>query len=282
MTYADEGILRAWLDGELDDADARQIEDRMNEDPETRGMLERMRSREARVRGLLATLDVDGEAPAERVRAVLRAIRRSSMTRPVVPTGERPRPSLPGSGRKRASARWTRESPLAKAAVLVLLFAGAAGAAIVPGSPVRSWLTATLGLEPDRAARPAAAIEAPEPESVGGLSGAPGTNRFEIDLEAVPDGAEIEVTTVPGDTAAIYAPAGSEYEWDADVGRARAEVAGGPIRLELPVSMDVDLIVNGRVYLSRRGDRTDLRVAPIYRSPTEIRFHVGPDPGNSR
>jgi hypothetical protein len=275
MTHADEGTLRAWLDGELDAAEARRIDDRMNEDPETRDALQRIRGRESRVGALLATLDADGTEPAERVRAVLRAVRTSSPRRVTAPPGEGDHARFRGSARARNTLPWARGRRLAQAAVLVLLFAGAAAAAITPGSPVRSWLTGALGLGSAPEAAPPAATDAPERDVAGGLIVAPGHDRFEVDLVGVPEGAEIQVTMVPGDTAAVYAPAGSDYEWDADIGRARAEVGGGPIRLELPASVDIDLVVNDRVYLTRRGDRTDVRVSPTYRSPTEIRFRVG-------
>jgi len=274
MTNPDEGMLRAWLDGELTRAEANELEDRMDRDRDTRSALEEMRARETRASALLATLDVDEAAAAERVRAVLRGMQTVSPRDPLRPRpSERRRIALGGADPGASPSGWTRMSRLAQAAILVLLFAGAAAAAIAPGSPVRSWLVQAMG--PDPVEAPTPYVGSSGPGEAGGLIVSPGRSRFEIDLVAVPEGAEILITLVPGDTAAVYAPAGSEYEWDAEVGRARAEVGGGPIHLEIPEAMDFDLFVNDRVYLSQQGDRMELPVTPTDRSTTEIRFRAG-------
>jgi len=267
MTDIDEGRLRAWLDGELARGDGLELEARLSQDPRILLAAEELREREARVRSLLSALDVD--APTERVRRALRAGREGSPRTSNVVAWKAPRGRSRSETRRPKAASLVPGVRLAQAAAMVLLLAGAAAAA-VPGSPVRAWLSRVL----DSGSEPPAAMDSAGPSAPeeGGLYVAPGRDRLEVDLVGVPPGAEILVTLIPGDTAVIYAPEGSEYEWDAEVGRARAAVSGGPIRLELPEGVDIDLIVDDKVYMSRRGGRIDLRVTPTFQSGSELRF----------
>ncbi|HZD05467.1 MAG TPA: hypothetical protein VE173_11125, partial [Longimicrobiales bacterium] len=74
--------------------------------------------------------------------------------------------------------------------------------------------------------------------------------------------------------AAVYGPAGTS--WETGAGWVRADLPGGPVRLELPLDLTgADLLVDGRVYLSKRGDRMDLKVPAADSSTTEIRFRAG-------
>lgn len=263
MSNFDEGRLRAWLDGELAPGEGLELQARFHQDPHMVRAAEDIRAREARVGSLLSTLDVT--PPVERVRRALETARSGSRNEDLAPYRADPRSRVAVS---RASG-----ARLAQAATLVLFLAGAASAAI-PGSPVRAWLDRALGSGPEPAAIVPGLAEEPVPEE-GGLYVAPGRDRLDVDLVGVPSATEIVVTLVPGDTAVVYAPEGSEYEWDAELGRARANVSGGPVRLELPDGVDVDLIVDDRVYMSRRGGRTDFRVTPTFESESEFRFRSG-------
>lgn len=247
-----EGRLRAWLDGELPAEEAEELSARIETAPELRSAVDDLRARDARTRQLLGHL-VDPPPPTDRVRAALREARSGSRRR-----------RLPGSR-------------LAQAAALVLLLAGGASAAI-PGSPVREWLRTILPQEPT--AVTGTTTEPAEPGAAGpdetGLMMAGHDGAIRIELVDLPSDAEIVVRLTDEETAGVFGPAGSGLEWEGEAGRIRARARSGPIRVELPRTLaSADLLVDGRVYLLKRGDRMDLRVPPADSSATEIRLRAG-------
>lgn len=261
MTHLHEGRLRAWLDGEIPEAEVQEIERWLRDDPVARQALDGLRARDRRVSELLRRLDV--APPTARVRAAVEA-ERSRVAR---------RTPAPPSARRIPGRR------LAQAAILVLLLAGAASAAI-PGSPVRDLLTGLFGPDagPGEAALPTS-VEAPEDRAdpageEASVRVAPRDGRVRVELTGLPRGAEVRVVLVSGPRAAVYGPAGTE--WETGTGWVRAELPGGPVRVELPRDVGAaDLLVDGRVYMFKRGDRMDLRVPAADSSATEIRFRAG-------
>lgn len=272
MTHLDEGTLRAWLDGELTRAERDEVAARLASDSESRETLERLRDQRDRSRELLEALDV--EAPTERVRSALQSLGHGST--PDAPGEEQVRDIASARSRHRdGRARWALWSRPAQAAAMVLLLTGAAAAAILPGSPVRQWLSKALAPGQPPPVAPAATADSGSPNEAA-LYVRPTGGRLRVELVGVPAGAEIQVELVPRDSVAVHAPEGSDFDWDQERGLARATVSEGPIRLELPDALsEIDLTVDDRVYMLRRGGLTDYRVDPTYRSGAEIRFRVG-------
>lgn len=278
----DEGRLKAWLDGALSPEDARHLAARVDGDPGLQRRVEELRAQELRIRDLLAHLDT-ARPPTDRVRAVVHTARVASRE---TSAGTRRSDSgssdsgRSGSGNGRSgSGHWARRSRLAQAAALVLVFAGAAAAAI-PGSPVHEWIARTLAPASDPSP---ASLSAPtdEPDTrtgpdETGLVVSPDGGHIRIELVGLPSGTEIVVRLTDEGGAGVFGPASSRLELEGETGRIRVGAAAGPIRVELPRGLPTaDLLVDGRVYLSKRGEAVDLRVTPVDRSATEIRLRAG-------
>ncbi|HSR41671.1 MAG TPA: hypothetical protein VLL48_05860 [Longimicrobiales bacterium] len=262
MSDLTEGRVRAWLDGELEGPDAQAVSASMERDSGARATAESLRAREAQATALLELLD-GPPAPTARVRDVVAEAR---ARRAAETHGRRPS-DLP------ARLSWARRSRLAQAAALVLLLAGAASATLIPGSPVRGWLERAFEPDPAPTASPAEVPGAVGVDEVG-LAVAPEDGRVRVELLGLAAGAEIVVRLTNGSQVAVYAPQGSRFEREAGRIQARAEV--GPVRVEIPEGLaSADLLVDGRVYLTKRGDRLDLEVTPADSSATEIRLRAG-------
>lgn len=292
----DEGRLKAWLDGALSPEDAHHLAARVDGDPGLQRRVEELRARELRTRDLLARLDT-APPPTDRVRAIVHTARAASRE---TSAGTRRSGSgisdsgisgsgtgrsgsgtgRPGSGSGRSgSGHWARRSRLAQAAALVLIFAGAAAAAI-PGSPVHEWIARTLAPASDPSP---ASVSAPtdDPDTQTGpdetgLVVSPDSGHIRIELVGLPSGTEIVVRLTEEGGAGVFGPASSRLDLEGETGRIRVGAAAGPIRVELPRGLPTaDLLVDGRVYLSKRGEAVDLRVTPVHRSATEIRLRAG-------
>lgn len=247
-----EGRLKAWLDGELPPEEANVLARRVEEDFALRNAVEELRGQDARVREILDRLG-DPTPPTERVRTAVTRARRES--------GRRGRP------------RWSR---LAQAAALVLFLAAGASAAL-PGSPVHEWLRAALGdpTPTDGAIPTNGPVGRAGPDETG-LAMVPHEGAMRIELVDLPRDAEIVVRLTDQSRVGVFGLSDSGLEWEGEAGRIRARARSGPIRVELPRELDAaDLLVNGRVYLLKRGDRMDLRVSPADSSATEIRLRAG-------
>lgn len=261
-----EGRLKAWLDGELPAEHAEEVAARVEGVPALRRKAEELRARESRTRELLDRLDTR-PPPTARVRAAVNAARTENVGRPT-------RSSAPGRhGRK----RWARRSRWAQAALLVLILAGAASAAI-PGSPVREWVLRALGPDPSPAVAPAppegAAGRAAADET--GIIAAPDAGRMRIEIVGLPSGTEIVVRLIDEEGVGVFGPVDARLELEAEVGRIHARGVAGPIRVELPRTLRAaDLLVDGRVYLMKRGDALNLRVSPTDSADTEVRLRAG-------
>jgi hypothetical protein len=147
-----------------------------------------------------------------------------------------------GSGRAWVPARWT----LARAAGLVLLFAGGAAAAALPGSPIHDWL---FGSDPTQTMA-APAIETATTTTMAVESGSwtrAVDGAVRLALEA-PAGTEVEVRWT-GQRAGIQGPSDTHYTSEQD-GQLGARAESGPLAVELPVAIRAaTLRVNGTVVL---------------------------------
>ena len=219
-------------------------------------------AREAAMRttSLLATLDVP--APTERVRARL---------------AERRLDRHPAPARR----PWIRRSDLAKAAVLLVGFSGMVAAAVHPASPLRRWLAGDAGpveaAAPATTAQPTAATTAAPPEV--GVRVALVPAGVTISLAGVALGTALEVTWVDAEAgagaAAVYSSEGTTFSTSASEGRIDASTVVGPVRVELPrEAARASLVVDGRVYLEKAGERIDYPGPPALVEGTRVRFEV--------
>jgi hypothetical protein len=162
---------------------------------------------------------------------------------------------------------------LSRAAGILLVTAAAASA--LPGSPVRRWLSETIGNDD-------AAVTAPAPVEIAPTAAAAETTGVRLSvpsgalrvvLQDVVAGTDVRVVIVPGTEAAVFAPAGSRFTSAA--GRLEARVTPGEIRVELPTGVDpVSLEVGGRIYLQSTGERLDVRGPVSSRTEDEILFRI--------
>ncbi len=252
MTHLDDGRLRAYLDGELGPAEAADAEEWIAQDDDARLKIEQMRQRDEHISTLLGELD---EAPpTDRVRQAIEEARMTS------------RGGAEPSVRSTPLVRW------AQAAALVLLGAGAASAAL-PGSPVRAWLT-ERSTDGEVQQGPVDPREQGVATRMTGARVAAANGQVRLEVTGLPIGAEIEVLLVPGDTAGLYAPVqGSSFETFTAFGRIRVSVSSGPVRVEIPRDIgSASLSVNGRMYLTKEGDRLELPGPVVEQAETTIRF----------
>lgn len=247
----EDGRLLAYLDGELSASERASVERLLGEDPEARARLEHVRRRARTVELALA-----GEAVPIPDRGRIRhAVRRQ-----VGEVGRSPEPDLDETGPDRGRG-WTTRRRLAQAAVLVLLFAAGASAA-VPGTPVHAWLQELLPTDPVETGIRSEGVAAEPPEgSAGsrqvGVRVSPAEGRLVVVLTGRDADSEIEVRLVDGPRGGVFASQGTEFSSGA--GRIDAELADGPVRVEIPsAATEATVRVDGVVYLEKRGAAVEL------------------------
>lgn len=244
MDHMNEGLLQAIIDGELDD-DSEGVRHVAGCEA-CAAALERQRERGERVARALALLDTP--APLERAR--------SRVSREVA--------------RRRQRTHWH----LARAAILVLGFAGVLSAAI-PGSPVRQWLVAgwnQLSLRSPGVEAPAASAEM-EPEvtaeSPAGVS-IEALDEVRVSIRDLPPDAEVSVRLVPGARAGIYS---TEGQYRSGPGTIEVTGPGSEVRVELPRTLArASVLVDGTPYLRKTGDALEVLGPGADTTATEIRF----------
>lgn len=258
MNHIDEGRLMALLDDELAPEERSQVEQHVRECLPCRAELAELTSAAGTLTGALAL--ADGVSPQGRGLAI-----------------GWPRATT------RAHGSW---SALPRAAVLVLGFAAAASATI-SGSPVRSWLadlarsdqaqlteapTARAEPAPEPAAAPAAVAEA-------GVSVLPLEGSVRIVLRDVSPDLRIRAVLSQGSSAWVYAT-GDAASARFQTAPGRIEVSGatlGELRIELPGSASsATVVVEGREYLRKDGERLQLTAGPQGRAATEVTFQPRP------
>jgi anti-sigma factor RsiW len=235
MTHIDEGILQALLDGELRLDERRRTERHLEGCLTCRRELDRLSEDSQRFTTAMALLE---GVPTAREHAVgWPQPRRLSGVRQILP----------------------------RAAVL-LLFAGAAASATVPGSPVRRWIGELRGpavvetatpVEPEAAPVAAAAARAEAGVVVEAADGS-----VEIVLRDA-SALKVRATLVDGTRAGVFTT-GEAASSPFVTAAGRIEVLnprGGEVRMELPRGAAVvSVIVNGRQVLRKHADRPDYSV----------------------
>lgn len=164
---------------------------------------------------------------------------------------------------------------LARAAGLILLLAG--GAAALPGSPVRQWITSAFE-EPAKAAAPAAVEAVPEAAVAGsaetGVRLRVAAGPVEVAVTGAGAGVRIEVERGEGAELAVFAPEGSRFR--SAEGRVEVTAAGGPVRVRLPaVALPATVRVDGQVYLRWTRTGPEILGSVVERREGRIVFEVG-------
>jgi len=257
-TTPDEGLIQAYLDDELSDEDRRELEDRFDADPQWAEAFRQMSGHADDLAAALAVLDEDptsSTAPAW-IAAISGRGARAAME----------------PGRVGASRPPGKTVPMARAAILVLVFGGALAAGL-PGSPVREWLTSssspTAALDP-AAESPAPAALATDPEEVG-IRVAPNRGVLYVSVATLPEGGEVVVQLVEAEAAGVYGPNGTRFR-TAD-GRVDVLNPDRVLRVELPRNVtDATITVGGQVYLRKIGDRIEVSGPVSDSTGTELRF----------
>src|SRR5690606_31873441 len=234
MTHIDEGTLQAYLDGELLLEERWRAERHLEECELCRMEVDAMTGRARRFTEAMSLLDA---APRERQHAI-------------------------GWPRQQRAAFLRRMLP--RAAVL-LLFAGAAASATVPGWPLRQWIE-SIAEEPREVA-----VTSPEEETQAPRGSAAEAMESGVFVDAVNGRVEVEVlgghdlrvraVLVEGTRAGVAAT-GSATESRFRTGTGRIEVHGphdGELRVEIPRGAAVaSVIINGQVVLQKEGSSLDL------------------------
>ena len=223
--HAATGQLLAFLDGELPVAERASLSKHLGECLDCRRRLDGARSRATAVSTALSALDVP--APTN---AAWASVQATLAPLPGARTGRHTGPSL---------FRW----PLARAAGLVLLLAGGAAAAVIPGSPVRAWIFGDATPVPTTTADAELGARA----AVLGAMADPEGGAVAVVL-TVPAESEI-VVQQRGTRAGVFGPEGTGFTSGA--GRLEARAPAGPVRIELPASSSESSPPSFRLRMSR-------------------------------
>jgi hypothetical protein len=257
MTHLGEGTLQEMLDGELPPGARAGVEAHLASCPACAGQLAELRGLTERASALLGL--VEAAPPVLAAQAAFARQRRS--------------------GGALVQAR----RALPRAAVLVLAVAGAAAAAVVPGSPVREWVDGLAA--PERAAQEAPvqpAPAAPAPVPVEAAPEAVSILAFEGRVRVVVNGSSPELRVrarlVPGAKAEVTAT-GAATTGHFRTGPGRIELTGagpGEVVVTLPADADAAFVeVNGRVFAAKEGDRLRSLEPRVAGSATEPVFRAG-------
>lgn len=272
MTDLREGRIQAFLDGEMDGSDRESLLEEMARDLSLAAAVERQK---ARIELVSAALDeaFEGDEAAEDIAA---AWERISQAAAGAATAPRPRLVLEGSDVEEPRATTRRSSgprrlpvSLAKAAALLLVATGV-GAATVPGSPVRAWLSDWYGPERPTAGAPeGAALEPSGPEVVGLRLPATG-DPVEV-FVAGPLTAPLRVSLTDGTELEVVAETGTRFA----TSRGRIEVSGvqGTLEVRIPRSLaELRLTVGGETFLRKSGAQVEMLRAGVDTLPTAFVF----------
>jgi anti-sigma factor RsiW len=260
-----------FVDGELATTESSDVRSHLDDCLECSEAVAVLSRQKARLRAVLASLDVDSSAAfartADRLREPVRSVPAIPLSRERV-TDARPR---------RVRGRWraTRRQ-LAQAAVFVLFVAGGVSA-LVPGSPLNRILTGNP--EPPPEVAPALTPRTRPPQMRPDDRVAPlrvragqagGSLRVSLRMTS---GSELLVLLVDGDSAAVLAPVDARLA--GTDGLVEANAPTGPVRVELPRSVaDVSLEVGGQLYLRVRSGALEVIAPTESRSESQVSFRI--------
>lgn len=260
MSHAAEGSLQAYIDGEVDAAAEAGLRRHLGGCAACSAELAVMRSRSERAHAALSLLD----RPAPMLRAQAR---------------------LAGAGTAgRGSSRFVRlgAAGFAKAAMLMLALAGA-GAAAIPGSPVRRALESTITRVAQffNGATPAAPVEempvaAPSTEtSVASII--PADGRVRIVLHEPAGAVDVTVRLIDGPRAQVAATmADGAVRFTAGTGRLEAfGLVTGAVTVDIPrAARGATVEVGDRVRVYKEGGILHLEGPEGGDQGSEVRFRI--------
>ncbi len=269
MAHPDEGLIRAFLDGEISEGEAEAFLSHSGSCPECQ-----------------AEIRVQEEAMAQAARALLLLDTEPSVAEALGRFQGRTGAQNRMKGEK--SSRWGTPGSLLKAAsIALLLTAGAASA--LPGSPVRGWLAQgwnvlTGDSGPQGAAQDGIQPEGGDPAGLPDPSAqetwarmVPGGDGVEIGLFDLPDDAEIRVLWIQGEQVSVFAHEGTRFRTEAN--RLEAHSPPGGVRVEIPNSLTrVLLTLDGRTLLRKSGTEVEILDSVQSQSPREVVFGSGLPP----
>jgi hypothetical protein len=263
MNHAHEGMLQAYLDGEVSGAARQEIAEHLAACATCASDLDALRALGVRVGAALSVIDRPMAVAPARARIAEERRRQSRVER--------------RSARRRDDVRRS----FVRAAILTLLLAGGASAAI-PGTPVRQWLSgawervATF-FAGERAEPVVVVPEEPLAAEESGLRIAPYQGRVTVSLTGADPAATIHVVLVDQPTASVVATSpGARF------GTARGRIEVGEIGqrdliVRIPASVPAAVVeLNGRLVASKTGAALVAHAPPLRMSQTELVF--GPRP----
>ncbi len=275
MAHPSEGVLQVFIDGELAADERARMSAHLEQCAACRAEVEELSVAAAAFAGAVAAYGAQPDL--QRARAAIQARASAAARRPriiwLIP-------------REPAAARSLRRA-LLRAAVLVLIAAGAVSAA-VPGSPVRRFFvnlwheTSRLFVASKPAAPPVRPPLAPAPEPApappAGVSVLPLKGQITIVVHTPAPGLRVHVRVVDTDMASVEAtgPATSATFTTAP-GRIEVTGAGaGDLRVGIPrTATRAAVNVDGKPLFAKTGDRVR-RLAPAETRAGEAVFHLHP------
>jgi hypothetical protein len=267
MKHIHEGMILALRDGMLVDVDVR---DHVDVCGACAAALDDARARARTIQAALSDVGMPADlgAAKEAVRRRLSGALGATGAEAAVPHPlARSRGAAAPRGASRRTASPSRH--LGRAAAILLLFAGAAAAAL-PGSPVREWIGALVAPSP----APAAVEQTPQaapPES--GIAVNVRDGQIQVVVRGAMPGSLVEVVWVDAATAAVTAADGSTFTYRD--GYVEVYASPGDLRVELPrwarmASVEVD----GRIYVRRFSGDVEIPGPSSGTSGDRIRFVV--------
>lgn len=269
MIHLSEGELQAFLDGQLAADERARVADHLADCVACQAELRQLKAAAALFAHAIAHADVAPDLTGAHAVTVRRA---------------RPSPAIRLFGGQSARAREVRRT-LVRAAVLVLLVAGAASAA-VPGSVVRRFFV-NIWHQTTRlfGARPATPPPAPirlapakplPPVPPAGVSVLPEEGQVRILVHDAAPGLRVHVRVLDTDRASVEAQ-GAAASASFRTGPGRIEVSGartGDLQIGIPRSAGkVSVMVDGKTVFSREGGEIH-RLAPALSGGGETVFEV--------
>lgn len=237
MSHAAEGFLQAYIDGELDSAESSALREHLASCDVCADELDELRGLNERAHNAFALIDT--HPPMVRAQALIKA-----------------REEERADGRRRFVAAGT--FGFAKAAMLLLALAGA-GAAVIPGSPLREAIGNAIARvfgQREETAPPVVEtpVEVAPPAPLGSWGVAPVADRVRIILTGPEGDVVVRVRMTDDALARIESTQQSPLSVSSANGRAELRnVANSTLTISIPRSVAAATIeIDGEVYVTKQ------------------------------
>jgi len=280
MAHPDDGLIRAFLDGELGEGEAEAFLIHSGSCPECQAEIRVQEKAMSQATRALLLMDTEP--------SVIEALGRFQ-ARISAQDKTQARISALGDFESEKSSRRGAPGSLLKAASIALILLTAGAASALPGSPVRGWLAQGWNALTGNGAPEGAAQDGIQPGE-GDSAGlpdpsaqetwarmVPGGDGVEIGLFDLHDNAEIRVVWVEGEEVSVFAEEGTRFRTEA--GRLEAHSPPGGVRVEIPNALTrVLLTLDGRTLLRKTGPEVEILDTVQSQSPREVVFGAGLPP----